>query len=360
MNQETQYEKIRVLVVDDSVLMGRQISRILSDDEQIEVVGRAKDGIDALEKLEQLKPDVITLDVEMPRMNGITALKHIMVKHAIPTVMISALTQEGARTTFDALKYGAIDVIAKPSRRQDVSLEAQAHDIVTKVKKAAAIRMGRSRYVRIASTEPIAKSSGHGPVNSNTPLVAIGTGTGGYYSLLRIVPGLKADFPGTLVAMVLAAPRFLKPFISYLDEHSVIPVKYIREAGVPEKGCCYLASSHDGLSLKKQDDGTIAFQFRDEPSDELEDGAIDRFFKSVSEQIGRRAVGIVLSGPGADGADGIVDIREAGGMGIVQDINNCMHPSMPLAVLQAGSVERILPDYDMAAFLNEEDGLNVG
>ncbi len=136
--------KIRVLVVDDSTLMSRQITSILNDDRKIEVVGRARDGLEALAMVGSLKPDVVTLDVEMPRMNGITALKHIMVKHCVPTVMISALTTEGARATFDALKYGAIDVIAKPSRREDESLDAQKADIIAKVHRAAAIRTGRA------------------------------------------------------------------------------------------------------------------------------------------------------------------------------------------------------------------------
>ena len=151
MSLENSNHVKRVLVVEDSALMGRQISNILNSAPDLTVVGRARDGLEALNMVEEFKPDVITMDVEMPRMNGITALKHVMMKYSIPTVMISALTTEGATTTFDALKFGAIDVIAKPSQREDESLEAQQADIVAKVRRAAEIRTGRARYIRIAT-----------------------------------------------------------------------------------------------------------------------------------------------------------------------------------------------------------------
>ena len=166
MNGNNTNNKIKVLVVDDSALMGRQIAGILDDDEKIQVVGLAKDGMEAVEMVGALKPDVVTLDVEMPRMNGITALKHIMIKYDVPTVMISALTKEGARTTFDALRYGAIDVIAKPSRREDESLEAQKSDIIAKVKRAAQIRSGRARYMKI-SVPPVQEKKAGGRPDSD-------------------------------------------------------------------------------------------------------------------------------------------------------------------------------------------------
>ncbi len=235
-------DKIRVLVVDDSALMSRQISSILNEDSSIEVVGRAKDGQEALAMVEELKPDVITMDVEMPRMNGITALKHIMVRHSVPTVMISALTTEGARTTFDALKYGAIDVIAKPSRREDVSLDAQKADIISKVRRAASIRTGRSRYIRISARLPKQEKVAKGLPDSNTRYVGIGAGTGGYYGLLRVIPGLPLEFSDVLIAVILVASKYIEPFVTYLEAHSVIPVKSVSGPFVPERGACYICS----------------------------------------------------------------------------------------------------------------------
>lgn len=353
MSNQPTHKTIRVLVVDDSNLMANQIVRILEQDPSMQVVGRACDGVEALEMLERVRPDVITLDVEMPRMNGLTALKHIMVKSSIPTVMISALTKEGSRTAFDAFRYGAVDVIAKPSRRHDESLEGQAADIISKVKRAADIRMGKSQYVRLAVNGPSAKAAGQGPADSSTRFIGIGAGTGGYYSLLRIVPCLPPEFCNVIVAVLGSSPRYVEPFVSYLDSHSAIPVMGVQGLQMPQKGACYVCSALDGLAVRR--DPRVGARLA--PGEDLTDSdperATDRLLTSLAVVAGPRAVGVVMSGPGFDGALGIAEIRKAGGIGIVQDITNCMDPSMPLAVLERGSVEKIIPDFKMAEFFME-------
>jgi two-component system, chemotaxis family, protein-glutamate methylesterase/glutaminase len=341
--------KIRVLVVDDSALMSRQITNILNDDTKIEVVGRAKDGLEALDMVESLKPDVVTLDVEMPRMNGITALKHIMVRHCVPTVMISALTTEGARATFDALKYGAIDVIAKPSRREDESLDAQKADIIAKVHRAAAIRMGKSRYLRMPAAEPLPEKTRSEPPDHLTSLIGIGTATGGYYALLRIVPALPAEYDDVILAVILVARKYLEPFAGYLEAHSHVPVRMARHGSRLEKGVCYLSAGNDKTVIHVNTDGSLSFG-RTGPEANHDSGAINALFRSLVP-FGRRGVGVVLTGAGKDGADGLAELRNAGGLAVVQSINNCLDPEMPLAALERGSVEKILPDYLMAEFL---------
>jgi two-component system, chemotaxis family, protein-glutamate methylesterase/glutaminase len=352
MTQHRDNEQIRVLVVDDSALMSRQITAILQNDEKIQVVGWAKDGLEALNMVKSLRPDVVTMDVEMPRMNGISALKHIMVKHPIPTVMISALTVEGARTTFDALKYGAIDVIAKPSRREDVSLAAQEAEIIAKVRRAASIRTGRSRYMRISPREPIAGGNSPGlPPDPNTRFIGIGTGIGGYYALLRIIPHLPPTFHDVLVAVILSGSRYVEPFVAYLHAHSSLPVKKADSATPLEKGTCYLCSGDSGPRLDTDSDGNVRLSFVPKASTNGSQGAIDGMFESYARIAGNRAVGIIMTGAGADGAEGLSQIREAGGTTVIQDINNCVDPSMPLAVLEKGPVSRMLPDYLIADFL---------
>jgi two-component system chemotaxis response regulator CheB len=350
--------RIRVLVVDDSALMSRQIAGILSDDDKIEVVGRAKDGIEALEMVGNLKPDVVTMDVEMPRMNGITALKHIMVRHSVPTVMISALTTEGARTTFDALKYGAIDVIAKPSRREDESLAAQKADIIAKVRRAAAIRTGRSRYIRMGQAQDSTEKTDGGPPDGSTKFIGIGAGTGGYYGLLRIVPSLTADFQDVLIVVLLVAKRYVLPFVSYLESHSAIPVKTVHGAELPTKGTCYICSGQDGIVLHKGAQGSASLHLLG--ADKAGTSPVNKLLVSLSS-FASRAVGVVMTGAGTDGADGVAAIRRAGGVGVVQDITNCLDPQMPLAALERDSVEKILPDFQMAEYfmkLHSSNGFN--
>ncbi len=339
--------KIRVLVVDDSALMSRQIAGILNDDDKIVVVGRAKDGREALEMVAGLKPDVVTMDVEMPRMNGITALKHIMVRHSVPTVMISALTTEGARTTFDALKYGAIDVIAKPSRREDESLDSQKADIISKVRRAAAIRTGRSRYLRMGQAASAPEKSSGGPCDHSTRFIGLGAGTGGYYGLLRIIPSLTRDFQDVIVVVLLVARRYVTPFVSYLETHSSVPVKTVHGVETPEKGTCYICSGQDGTALLKGSDGNALFRLGTPKSGSS--SPVNQLLFSLSA-FGSRSVGVIMTGSGTDGADGITAIRKAGGIGVVQDITNCLDPQMPIATLQKDSVEKILPDFLMAEF----------
>lgn len=354
MNPASTNNNIRVLVVDDSIMMSKRIAQILEEDEQIEVVGRALDGEEAVRLIPGLRPNVITLDVEMPRMNGITALKHIMLKYGIPTVMISALTQEGARTTFEALKYGAIEVVAKPSRRENESLESQKHDIITKVKRAAAIRTGRSRYVRtVHPGAPITRMKGF-PADQTTRFIGIGAGTGAFSSLLKIIPHLPPDFDDVLIVLILTRSKYLEPFVSYLAEHSVIPVKHMRESKVPEQGTCYLASAEDGpLLTSRNNDKIISLQVTGNLAQSGNQGVIDGLLKSMGRIAGEKAVGVIMSGSGNDGAEGLQEIRRLGGIGIVQDSNNCMDPSMPLSVLEKGTVEKILADYEVAKYLVE-------
>ncbi len=343
----------RVLVVEDSALMARQLSNILNSAPDLTVVGRATDGMEALALVEEVKPDVITMDVEMPRMNGITALKHIMMKWSIPTVMISALTTEGAATTFDALKFGAIDVIAKPSRREDESLEAQQADIIAKVRRAAEIRSGRARYIKISTNLSGYKKRGRGQPGEKTRFIGIGAGTGGYYSLLRIIPALPTNFDHVLIANCLIASRYIEPFVNYLDAHSDIPVRVGRDAAILEKGVCYIYSHQDGLILGSDDNGGFRLGLTDQAhnNDTGNVNIIDRLFQSLADTVGARAVAVVLTGPGSAGAQGVLEVRRAGGIALVQDINNCMDPSMPISVLEKGTVERMLPDYLIAEFL---------
>lgn len=338
-----------MLVVDDSVLMGTQIAKILSSDSGIEVVGRAKDGVEAVEMVARLKPDVVTLDVEMPVMDGITALKHIMVRNPVPTIMLSALTKEGTKVAFDALRYGALDVIAKPSRRETDSLDTQKEDIITRVKQAAVIGVHRSRYKRSPALASMMPSHRSGSTDATTRVIGIGSGTGAYYALLQVIPNLGKRFDHVLLALVAIGPRFIEPFVAYLAAHSAVAVRSMRESRSLVKGTCYVGSWEEGAIVGQRDDGTLVL--RSGIGERPGEGRIDRLFRSIAVACRSRAVGVIMSGAGADGAEGTVMIRKRGGLGIIQAVGNCMNPSMPRAVLARGPVDRMLPDFLLAGFL---------
>jgi two-component system, chemotaxis family, protein-glutamate methylesterase/glutaminase len=351
MSSARKTPKIRVLVVDDSRVMNAQIKKILESDPDMEVIGQASDGLEALELVEELKPDVVTLDVEMPRMSGLTALKHIMVKYPVPTVMISALTKEGAQATYDAFRYGAADVIAKPSRRHDVSLEGQEADIVGKVKRASQIRIDAARRLVLPALDGLEVPKGKGSPGAKTRFVAIGAGMGSYYSLLRIIPRLSAEFQDVVACVILTAERYTRPFVDYLAANAAVPVLPFEPGTAFESGACYIASGERRPVLARSAPNILFPEMRFAGVEESGLGPIDALFISLAELVGNRGVGVVLSGPGKDGADGIAAIRKAGGIGVIQEITNCMNPSMPLAVLAKGSVEKMAPDHAIAEFL---------
>jgi len=284
-------------------------------------------------------------------MDGITALKHIMVRCPVPTVMLSALTWEGTRATFDALRFGAVDVIAKPSRRETESLEAQAQDIVTRVKRAARIGTVRARYRKKASANPFVVRGVTGTADSATRIIGMGAGSSGYYSLLQVVPNLKTDFPDVLIAVMRVASRFVEPFVAYLGAHSSVPVKNVGEVGYLEKGTCYVCSSQDGAILTQDMNGRYRFALRSSNRATDEHSAIDAMFRTLSAVVGRRGVGVVMAGAGTDGAEGLAVIRKSGGIAVVQEPTHCMNPSMPNAALMKTPADKVLPDYAIADFL---------
>jgi two-component system, chemotaxis family, protein-glutamate methylesterase/glutaminase len=356
MTSKTGDDRIRVLVVDDSVLMGIQITKILNADPRVEVVARAKDGIEALQMVEKVNPDVVTLDVEMPRMDGITALKHLMVRHPVPVVMLSSLTREGAKATFDALRFGALDVIAKPSRRETDSLEAQSRDIVARVKQAASVGIHRARYRKKQSRTLSWTRVERGPADGSTRFIGLGAGTSGYCALLQVIPNLPQDFQDVLIAVMWVSARYIEPFVVYLAAHSPVPVKHIREAGTPQKGTCYVSSCEDGVLLRRDIRGRFRLEVRAATDAGYPDSPIDNLFRSLAASTGRRSVGVVMSGAGKDGAEGMVAIRKVGGLGVIQSITTCMNPSMPRAVLMKGTVDKVLPDHLIADYLMSLNG----
>jgi two-component system, chemotaxis family, protein-glutamate methylesterase/glutaminase len=350
MKNSGQKRKIRALVVDDSVFMGMQIARILNEDEEVEVVGRARDGIEALKRLEELEPDVITLDVEMPEMDGIAALQHIMAKHPVPVIMVSSATTQGATTTFDALRFGAIDVVAKPSRLDSDTLEAQKETLIAKVKRAATMWTGNVQYRKPQSTSATVRPSTAQPPDRNTRFIGIGAGTGCFYSLLRIVPELSPQFEDLIIAVLNVPTRESEAFVAYLAQCSSIPVKDVWDVNVLEKGACYICSVYDGVILGRDLKGELTLDLHKDSDGTGRLGAVDRLLSSLAVEVGSRAVGVVLTGSGHDGSSGIAEIRKAGGIGVVQSLANCMDPAMPLAVLRNKSVVKMLPDFTMAEF----------
>lgn len=335
---------IKLLVVDDSRIMRDAMAEMFADDSGIEIVGEAVTGIDALEGIRQYRPDVITLDVAMPEMDGITALKHIMIQSPRPTLMLSSLTLEGARVAFDALRYGAVDFIAKPSNLNETSLAGQQAEIRSKIKYAAGVEVEAIKYIRSRQMTGSATQPAHQPGHK---LVVFGAAEGGYGSLLKIIPHLSPDLPVSYLVTLYAAPAHVAAFASYLDNISTVHVRQAMHEDIIRSGICYLNSGADYMTVHKQGDAYI-LHVSPAPFASRK-GAIDMLFFSAAELLGKDCTGVVLSGLDADGAEGLEEVVHRHGAGLIQDPKTCFCKGMVSAAMARCKSAPIIPDADIAA-----------
>lgn len=324
--------KTRVLVVDDSEVMRQLLSAVLSSDPEIEVVGTAGDPYAARERIKALNPDVITLDVEMPLMDGVTFLRKIMTLRPMPVVMISTLTQAGAETTLAALEIGAVDFIAKPTEKLQERVAALATDICAKVKAAATARFQRARIETPASPR---RRAGLRP---SERIVAIGASTGGVEALKVVLSRLPEDCPPTLVTQHMP-PRFTAAFAARLDRECAVRISEAADGDPVEPGHVYIAPGAFHLELARRG-GRFVCALSETAPVSGHRPSVDVLFRSVAGLCGRRAVGAILTGMGRDGAAGLLAMRKAGATTLGQDQASSLIYGMPRAAFEAGAVER--------------------
>ncbi|ALM75346.1 protein-glutamate methylesterase/protein-glutamine glutaminase [Thermococcus barophilus] len=334
-------KKIRVLVVDDSAFMRKVLKDIINSDPELEVCCEARDGVEAIEMVKLHKPDVITLDIEMPRMNGLDALRIIMKKYPTPVIMISALTQEGAEATIKALEYGAIDFIPKPSSSISINMKEMKDEIIAKIKEAAKVprrflELKRIRLLRIQ------KAKKKRPAVAARIAVAIAASTGGPQSLLKVFP----KFPDNLKAGILLVqhmpPGFTKSFAKRLDSVSKIDVKEAEEGDVVEEGNAYVAPGDYHMEVVLRN-GKPVITLNKKPKIHGVRPAADPMMITAAQVFGRKTVGVVMTGMGRDGAQGIVEIKKRGGITIAQDKNTSIIFGMPKAAIETGMVDYVVP-----------------
>ncbi len=328
---------IRVLVVDDSAFMRKALTKMLEGDPQIEVVGIARDGIEALEKVAELDPDLVTLDVEMPKMDGLEALGRIMAERPRPVLMVSSLTDEGAEVTLQALDAGALDFIPKGSSGNllgVMQIEASLRDKV----KVLARRRVRPAEPRPAPARPEQSPARLGPAR----YVAIGASTGGPPALQKFFSSLPADFPAPVVVVQHMPKAFTGPFARRLSGVGPLEVKEAETGDRLERGHAFVAPGGSHLVLRNQGGG-IVLQVTDRPPDTLHKPSVDVTFRSFAEVIGRPTLAVVLTGMGSDGLEGVRALKGTGCSAIAQEARSCVVYGMPRAVVEAGLADAVLP-----------------
>ncbi|MCW6026588.1 chemotaxis response regulator protein-glutamate methylesterase [Stenotrophomonas sp. SRS1] len=334
----------KVLIVDDSAVVRQMLSEILDSDPGIEVVGTAADPLLAREKIKRLAPDVITLDVEMPRMDGLAFLENLMRLHPLPVVMISSLTERGADTTLQALALGAVDFVSKPKLDVARGLQGYADEIIAKVKMAARSRvrpLARPNPPRITlgAVAPVAPRSIQ--FRTTDRLIAIGASAGGTEALRVVLEGMPADAPAVVVTQHLPA-TFSTPFAERLDRHSAMSVREATDGEAVLPGHAYLPPGGKHLRIIR-DGARWRCRIDDGPPVNRHKPAVDVLFRSVAESAGANAIGAILTGMGDDGARGLLDLKNAGAPTLVQDEATSVVWGMPGAAFKLGAAEEMVP-----------------
>lgn len=347
-------KKIRVLVADDSAFMRRCLKDILESEEDIEVIDTARDGLEAVEKTQKLYPDVVTLDINMPHMDGLTALQHIMSLAPCPVVIISSLTTEGALTTLEALELGAVDFVAKPGGTISLGIKQLADEIVEKVRAAALSNrklIGSSGFFRKSAGE-IKRQEASVKINKARILkdeivVIIGVSTGGPKTLMEILPRLPSDFPGAVLVVQHMPPAFTESFAKRLDQYCNLPVREASDGAAIEPGTITIAKGGWHLVVER-DAGKLGLKARltGEPEEALYKPSVNITMKSVLENMdGRNIIGVLLTGMGDDGADMMVEIRKKGGFTIAESEETAVVYGMPRAAIERGGADIVTPAY---------------
>jgi two-component system chemotaxis response regulator CheB len=326
--------KTKVLVVDDSALMRQLLSDLLGRDHGLEVVGTAADPYVAWDKIKLLSPDVVTLDVEMPRMDGLTFLERLMGNRPLPVVMVSSLTERNCDTTFRALELGAVDFVTKPKLDITTGTVALADELVMKVKAAA---LTRPRVVRTAAPRPAAA----GGFRTTHKVIAIGTSTGGCEALATVLGAFPADAPGTVV--VIHMPEgFTRSYAARLDKTCAVRVSEAKDGDRIIPGHVLIAPGNFHLSLMRSGTMTNARVVHGEPVNRHRP-SVDVLFNSCASQLGSNAVGAILTGMGNDGARGLSAMRKSGAYTIAQDEATSLVFGMPKEAIALGAAQEVLP-----------------
>lgn len=338
--------KVRVLIVDDSAVVRQILTQILSSDPQIEVMGTASDPFIAAHKLRNEVPDVITLDVEMPRMDGITFLQKIMSQHPIPVVMCSSLTEEGSETAFRAMEYGAVDIIAKPRVGTKQFLEESHVLFCDTIRAAAQVHVRhlspkeKPPPQKLTADAMLGKASSHAMVRTTERVVVVGASTGGTEALRQFLVALPSNAPGIVIVQHMPE-HFTSTFAKRLDSLCEISVKEAEKNDTVLRGRALIAPGSHHILLKRSG-ARYYVDVKDGPLVSRHRPSVDVLFRSASRYAGKNVIGVIMTGMGDDGAKGIVEMKEAGAITIAQDEASSVVFGMPKAAIEAGGIDHVL------------------
>lgn len=345
-------EKIKVLVIDDASFMVKAVSEILNSDPDIEVVGSAKNGLQALEKIKELTPDVVTLDVDMPIMDGIRAMRHIMLECPVPVVMLSSLFNNGA-ITFEALRLGVVDFLPKPSGAISQDIHKAKQQIIDRIKMAVAVNIKNIHRVRICPSNEMNKLEDYYGLQTLDYILLFGTTLGGPNTCIRIFSELPPKLSATAVVVQEISPRILPAFVKEFDKYTAWHICEAVDGAVLEAGVCYVASNEYALTVEVNKNQQPCLKLAESVEQPL-----NKLFSSAANVFGRQTIGVLLTGIGDDGSEGFFNIKEKLGTTIAQKSETCVYPNLAECAIERGLVDMVVEETKLAseieALINEQ------
>ncbi len=339
--------KVKVLIIDDSAVVRQAMTDILSSDPRIEVMATAPDPVVAAERLRNEVPDVITLDVEMPRMDGITFLRKIMTQHPIPVVMCSSLTTSGSETAMKALEYGAVDIIEKPKMGTKSFFEESKVSICDAVRAASVARIKTKSLTsslvapKLTADAVIEKPVSRAMVQTTDKVIAVGASTGGTEALRLFLEKMPPDAPGIVIVQHMPE-KFTEAFARRIDGLCRISVKEAQDNDSVIRGRALIAPGNRHMLLKRSG-ARYYIEIKDGPLVCRHRPSVDVLFRSTARYAGKNAIGVIMTGMGDDGARGLFEMKDAGAFTIAQDEESCIVFGMPKKAIDMGAVEKVLP-----------------
>ncbi|MDH5570213.1 MAG: response regulator [Gammaproteobacteria bacterium] len=336
-------DKIKVLVIDDATFMVKALTEMLDADPGIEVVGSAKNGMEALEKIKQLRPDVVTLDVDMPVMDGIKTVRHIMIECQVPIVMLSSLFSHG-EITFEALRLGVVDFMPKPSGAISKDIHDEKHKIIERVKIASDINIDNVRRVRLSRHNARDLLTERYEYRQLEYLIVIGTTLGGPNTVINMMSHISPELPAAIIIVQEIAPKILPAFVNRFNEFTPWRIEEAKEGSSIEQGVCYISSYSDPV--------VVGYDENHEPCLVKAKGdkkPLNEVFDSAAMIFEQHAIGVLLAGVGDDGTDGFFTIKEKAGTTIAQEIETCVYPNLSNSAIQHGVVDYVSSANDMSA-----------
>ncbi|MGR0480710.1 MAG: chemotaxis protein CheB [Candidatus Electronema sp. V4] len=338
-------KKYKVLVVDDATFMTKAISDLLESDPEIEVIGVARNGLEGLKKIKELHPDVITLDIDMPVMDGLQAVRHIMIEAPVPIVVLSSLFSDGS-ITFEALRLGVVDFVAKPSGAISSDIHVAKQQIVDRIKLATAVNFQNIRRVRVRKNG--ASQTLPSPSGSLRSLVVIGTSLTGPNSFIRLMTRLEGGLPAAAVILLEISPKILPAFIEKFNEFASWKIAMAEDGAVIEQGVCYIQSNLLAVTVDFTEYGDPCFRIGDST-----DHPLDTLFISAAEAFREKTVGVLLTGYGDDGSEGFAVIQKQGGKTIAQSVESCVYPNLTDSAIRRNRVDMVVEESRLAETISQ-------